>query len=120
MEGERAEKLTLGMLAVRHGCELQGDPDATVDHVATLARLDLSEAEADRLTGQLDRILEYVHTLDALGTLDVTEVPPTSHALATSCPLREDVARPSGQDDALLERAPDRVERYFRVPKVID
>ncbi len=91
-----------------------------VEHVAKLARLELSDTEIERMTAQLDQILSYVSTLDELGTLDPEEIPPTSHALDVACPVRKDESRPSGQDEAILERAPERRERHLVVPKVID
>ncbi|MFN7951078.1 MAG: Asp-tRNA(Asn)/Glu-tRNA(Gln) amidotransferase subunit GatC [bacterium] len=91
-----------------------------VVHVAKLARLELSDAEVERMTRQLDQILSYMRSLDALGALDPNEVPPTAHVLEVSCPERADVPRSSGQDEAILERAPSRRERFYSVPKVIE
>jgi aspartyl-tRNA(Asn)/glutamyl-tRNA(Gln) amidotransferase subunit C len=80
-------------------------------HVARLARLSLREAEAERLRGQLSAILDYVKQLDRLDTRDVV---PTSHAIETGTPFRDDVVEP------LLANAPDRLNDCFRVPRIIE
>lgn len=88
-----------------------------VQHVARLARLSLPEAEADRLREQLTAILDYVKQLDRLDTRDVL---PTSHAVATGTPFREDAVRPFGDREAILANAPDRLNDCFRVPRIIE
>jgi len=88
-----------------------------VEHVARLARLELTEAEKDVMTQQLDRILAYV---DKLNELDTGAVEPTSHAIPMMNVLREDEVRPSlGPDDALAN-APDRADAFFQVPRIIE
>ena len=86
-------------------------------HVARLARLDLGEAEVDTFTGQMDAILAYVEKLNELDTAGIV---PTSHAVPVENAFREDVVRPSLGVDHALANAPDRVEDFFRVPKVIE
>ena len=86
-------------------------------HVARLARLSLSEAEADRLREQLSAILDYVKQLDRLDTRDVA---PTSHDVETGTPFRNDVVQPFGDREALLANAPDRLNDCFRVPRIIE
>jgi aspartyl-tRNA(Asn)/glutamyl-tRNA(Gln) amidotransferase subunit C len=88
-----------------------------VEHVALLARLNLAEAELETFTGQMDAILAYV---DKLNELDTTGIVPTSHAVPMANAFRDDVVRPSIGVDAALGNAPDRVEGFFRVPKVIE
>jgi len=82
-----------------------------VQHVARLARLSLQEAEAERLREQLSAILDYVRQLDRLDTRDVV---PTSHAIETGTPFRDDVVEPFGDKEALLANAPDRLNDFFR------
>lgn len=86
-------------------------------HVARLARLALSEADADRLREELGNILDYIRQLD---TLDTTNVVPTSHAVEMGTPLRDDCVRPFGDRESILANAPDRFEDYFRVPRIIE
>lgn len=88
-----------------------------VEHVATLARLELAEDEKDRFTGQLDAILAYVEKLNELNTDGIV---PTSHAVPVENAFREDEVRPSIGVENALANAPDRVEGFFRVPRVIE
>jgi aspartyl-tRNA(Asn)/glutamyl-tRNA(Gln) amidotransferase subunit C len=86
-------------------------------HVARLARLALSEAEADLLREQLGRLLAYMKQLDQLDTEGVV---PTSHAVDIGTPFRDDGVRPFGDREALLQNAPDRAGDFFRVPRIIE
>ncbi|BBA71804.1 Asp-tRNA(Asn)/Glu-tRNA(Gln) amidotransferase subunit GatC [Geobacter sulfurreducens] len=88
-----------------------------VEHVATLARLELAEDEKDRFTGQLDAILAYV---EKLNELDTDGIIPTSHAVPVENAFREDEVRLSIGVENALANAPDRVEGFFRVPRVIE
>ncbi len=88
-----------------------------VSHVARLARLALSPAEAERLGEQLANILGYIKQLDRLDTRDVV---PTSHAVEMGTPFRDDAVRPFGDKEAILANAPDRDGDFFRVPRIIE
>src|SRR4051812_1991534 len=85
----------------------------TVLHVARLARLDLSSAEADRLTLELDSILEAV---SKVAELDLADVPPTSHPLDLVNVWADDEPRPSLTLTDALANAPAREGDLFRVP----
>jgi len=87
-----------------------------VRYVARLARLELADSEAERMTSQLARILEYV---DTLNTLDTEGVPPTSHVLEVTNAFREDVIRPSLPREEALANAPRHNTESFVVPRVI-
>lgn len=82
-------------------------------HVAKLARLRLSEAEVERMAGELSGILEHV---DRIAGLDLDDVAPTSHVVDLENVLRSDEPRPSWPRDIVLEQAPDPAEGAFRVP----
>lgn len=86
-------------------------------HVARLARLAMPDAEIERIGGQLSAILDYVKQLDRLDTRDVV---PTSHAVETGTPMRDDVVIPFGDREAILANAPDRQNDCFRVPRIIE
>ena len=86
-------------------------------HVALLSRLDLSEAEVERFTGELNTILGHIEQLEGL---DVEGVEPTSHPLALENVMRGDESRPSLSREQVLSNAPDRDDEGFRVPPVID
>jgi len=88
-----------------------------VENVAMLARLDLSEEEKDLFTGQMDAILAYV---EKLNELDTSGVIPTAHAVPMENAFRDDLVTPSIGVENALSNAPDRVEGFFRVPKVIE
>lgn len=82
-------------------------------HVARLSRLRLSEAEVEKMAGELSGILGHV---DRIGELDLDDVPPTSHVVDLENVLRSDEPRPSWPREVVLEQAPDPVEGSFRVP----
>ncbi len=88
-----------------------------VEHVARLARLELSEADKERMRRELDRILSYI---DKLRALDTEGVEPTSHAVPMTNVMREDATRPSFPQDEMLANAPERSDDFFRVPRIIE
>ncbi len=87
-----------------------------VQHVAKLARLDLSADRLGKLTSQLESILEYVAKI---GEVDTTGVEPMAHALPLHNVLRADVVEPSLSLEQVLRNAPDTDGPFFKVPKVI-
>ena len=90
---------------------------AEVAHVAGLARLELSEAERETFTGQMDAILAYV---DKLNEVNTDGIIPTAHAVPMENAFRADEVTPSIGIEGALANAPKRVESFFRVPKVIE
>ena len=87
-----------------------------VKSVAALARLELDDAQLDRMTAELGGILEHIAKLTELGTEDIS---PTSQILDLRNVLREDTMRPSLPTEAILANAPDREENCFRVRAVL-
>lgn len=87
-----------------------------VEHVALLARLELTEQEIEEYTGQLNAILEYAAVLEQLDTGDV---PPTAHAVPLHNVMRIDEVRPSMSQAKVLQNAPDSEDGFFRVPKIV-
>lgn len=87
-----------------------------MQHVAELARLELSEAEVDRMTGQLDAILTYVAKLDELDTTGTTV---TTDAQEVVSALREDEVRSSLTRQEALANAPEQNGESFIVPRII-
>src|SRR3954452_7070942 len=83
-------------------------------HVARLARLELTEAEVERFSGELSKVLDHIETIGELG--DRAEVPPTSHVIEVENALRADEPRPSWPRDVMLAAAPDAAQNGFRVP----
>jgi aspartyl-tRNA(Asn)/glutamyl-tRNA(Gln) amidotransferase subunit C len=82
-------------------------------HVARLARLALTEAEIERMAGELPAILEHV---ERMNELDLEGVELTSHVVALENVLRADEPRPSWERDRVLDGAPDPADGAFRVP----
>jgi aspartyl-tRNA(Asn)/glutamyl-tRNA(Gln) amidotransferase subunit C len=82
-------------------------------HVAKLARLQLTDAEVEKMASELSGILEHV---EHINELDLENVEPTSHVVAVENVLRPDEARPSWSRGEVLERAPDPAGGSFRVP----
>lgn len=87
-----------------------------VRKVATLARLELSDAEEQQFTGQLNNILDYVQQLNELDTDDVA---PTTRAIEVSNITRPDQLEVFAEREAILDSAPDREEDFFKVPKIM-
>ena len=90
---------------------------ADVEHVARLARLALTDAEVERLTGELAAVLDHAADVAAL---DLEGVPPTAHPLPLVNVLRPDVARPGIDREEVLAMAPAAEDGRFRVPRILD
>jgi len=88
-----------------------------VEKVAALARLSLVDGAAERMTSELDQILEYAQ---ALSQVDTTDIEPTAHAIPLPTPLREDRAAPPLDPELAVANAPEREGFAFVVPKVIE
>ena len=85
--------------------------------VANLARLKLTSAEVELMTGQLNRIVEYVNQLQSVNT---DGVEPLAHALDVANVFRADEPEPSLPTDAALANAPKRRDDFYAVPAVLD
>jgi aspartyl-tRNA(Asn)/glutamyl-tRNA(Gln) amidotransferase subunit C len=90
---------------------------AAVDHVARLARLALSESERERMRGELSNILEHAETIQSL---ELDDVPPTSHPVPLSNVFRADEVRPSLDQAVALANAPEAEDGRFKVPRIIE
>lgn len=88
-----------------------------VRHIATLARLKLSDGEIERFARELGAIIGYVETLSEV---DVTGVEPTAHAVGAHNVFRDDEPQPSPGAAMAMANAPQRQNDFFRVPKVLD
>ena len=87
-----------------------------VQKIAYLARLHLSEAEADLMTTQLGNIVGFIDTLSELNT---DGVEPLVHAIELQNVFAEDIVRPSLDRKDVLSNAPQADEECFRVPAVL-
>ncbi len=87
-----------------------------VAYIAELARLRFTPEEQEKMTREMNMILHYV---EKLNQVDTEGVEPLSGIHDLSNVLREDVERPSLSNAEALKNAPDRQDRFFKVPKVI-
>jgi aspartyl-tRNA(Asn)/glutamyl-tRNA(Gln) amidotransferase subunit C len=88
-----------------------------VEHVAKLARLEVSEDEKTTFARQLSAILTHI---DQLKDLDTAGVEPTATVLPADNVFREDEVRPSLTQEQALANAPDQADGFFRVPKILE
>jgi len=87
-----------------------------VEHIAALARLELTDAEKQRYAEQLSDILDYAARLDELAT---DQIPPTASVLDMHLRLRDDRARPGLPTEDVLKNAADTRDDQFQVPPVL-
>jgi aspartyl-tRNA(Asn)/glutamyl-tRNA(Gln) amidotransferase subunit C len=88
-----------------------------VNWVAHLARLELSAADLETMTRQLSSIIDYVTQLQQVNT---DGVEPLAHPLPIQNVFRDDEPRPSLPVDEALANAPDRQDKFYGVPAVLD
>ena len=88
-----------------------------VRYVAELARLELAPAEEERLTGQLNAILEY---MGQLAEVDTAGVEATSHVLPLTNVMRDDVVHECLTTAEALANAPAAEQGHFAVPKILE
>jgi aspartyl-tRNA(Asn)/glutamyl-tRNA(Gln) amidotransferase subunit C len=90
---------------------------ATVKKVASLARIAISDAEAERLAPELNNILGWI---EQLGEVDTSSVEPMTAVIPNTLRLRDDVVTEGNQRDAVLQNAPHGEHGFFTVPKVVE
>ena len=88
-----------------------------IDHVARLARLELSADEKERLKEQLGVILEAASRVQGVAADDV---PPTSYAIPRQNVFRPDEPRPSLPLEEALAGAPEVEADRFKVPRIVE
>lgn len=90
---------------------------ATVKKVASLARIAISDADAERLVPELNNILGWI---EQLGEVDTAKVEPMTAVIPNALRLRADVVTEGQQRDAVLQNAPQGEHGFFTVPKVVE
>lgn len=90
---------------------------ATVKKVASLARIAITDADAERLAPELNNILGWI---EQLGEVDTSSVEPMTAVIPNTLRLREDVVIEGDQRDAILQNAPEGEHGFFTVPKVVE
>jgi len=88
-----------------------------LQHVAHLARLNLTKEEGQKFGAQLGQILGYIAKLNEL---DVSQVEPTAHAVPLVNVTRPDEIRPSLSNEQALRNAPASANGLFVVPKIVE
>lgn len=86
-----------------------------VEHVAKLARLELSEEEKEKFTHQLGAVLEHV---EKMNEVDTTNVEPMNHPINFTNVMREDNKIYENTREELMMNAPDIEGDFFKVPKI--
>ena len=89
----------------------------TINKIAKLSRIKLEEKEADSLIKDLNSILDWV---DQLNEVNTEKVEPLSNISLSNLPKREDISENKNDSKEILSNAPDKLEGYFAVPKVVE
>ena len=90
---------------------------AAVAHIASLARIRLSEAELDPLADELSQILTWI---EQLNEVDTSGVAPMASVAASGLPMRDDEVTDGGRPEEILANAPRTAHGFFAVPKVVE
>ena len=88
-----------------------------VKHVASLAKLEFSDAKLQKFTGQMDQIINMVQQLSEV---DTTDVPVTTTVTDAFNVMREDIAVKGTDRELLMENVPERKDGFIKVPAIID
>ncbi|MDO5745201.1 MAG: Asp-tRNA(Asn)/Glu-tRNA(Gln) amidotransferase subunit GatC [Micrococcaceae bacterium] len=88
-----------------------------VAHLAQLAHIEMSDAELDKMTGELGVIVESIASVSEAASIDI---PATSHPIPLTNVFREDVVGPTLSAKEALMNAPDSVDTRFKVPAILD
>lgn len=87
-----------------------------VQHVASLARLGLTDEEMETLRDQLSSILEHI---DVLNALDTESISPTAQVIEVDNVMRDDTVTPSLEQDVVTDLAPRQDKGFILVPPVL-
>ena len=88
-----------------------------LEHVARLARLELTDDEIELFRGQLGAVLERAQRIQSL---PLDDLPPTAHPVELTNVFRGDVVVPCLLPDQVLDNAPGREGNLFRVPRILE
>ena len=89
----------------------------TINKIAKLARISLSEEEANDLLKDMNSILDWV---EQLNEVDTDSVEPLTNISSSTLPQRKDEAKDINSSNEILKNSPDKLEGYFAVPKVVE
>ncbi|MCI1930836.1 MAG: Asp-tRNA(Asn)/Glu-tRNA(Gln) amidotransferase subunit GatC [Clostridia bacterium] len=91
--------------------------DDMIDYISELARLRLKDEEKESARNEMEKIINY---MDTLNQLDTTGIEAMSHAFPMKNVFRKDEVRPSADRDDILLNAPDKKNGAFKVPKTFE
>ncbi len=86
-----------------------------IKHIAKLAELEYSDSEIEKITSQLDKIIEHVAKISEVNTENVD---PTFHVLEVFNVFRKDIVKKSLSIEESLSNAPEEYNGGFKVPKI--
>ena len=89
----------------------------TINKIAKLARIRLSDEEVYDLVKDMNSILDWVEQLNEVNT---DSVKPLANISSLTLPQRKDEAKDINSSDEILKNSPDKLEGYFAVPKVVE
>ncbi len=90
--------------------------DETIEYVGILAKIDLSDEEKENAKSDMEKMLDYI---DTLNELDTAGIEPMSHAFAVNNVFREDIVENGDGSEDALANAPLVKKHGFKVPKTI-
>ena len=85
--------------------------------IAKLSRIKIEDSEVDELSSQLSAIVDWVEQLNEVNTENIE---PLSNVSMAKLPLRKDIENTDDNSKDVLSNAPDKLENYFAVPKVVE
>ena len=91
--------------------------DKLIEYLEDLSCLTLSDVEKERLSGDLEKILNY---MERLSELETNDVPERSHPFDNVNAFRDDIAKTSFDRELILKNAPDRNGEMFIAPKTVE
>jgi len=91
--------------------------EINIDHLATLARIELTPAEKEKFSAQLADVLKYI---EQLKQVDITGIEPTAHAHPITNVWADDIPRPGLSVEDALRNAPAQRDNMVAVPKVVE
>ncbi len=112
----RSKTRSVGQEGVEDPAKPERISEEEVKHVARLARLSVTDTEAESYQKELNAVLEHFETLQEL---DTESVEPMSHVLELKNVWREDEPEHAIETDSLLSNAPDKESDYYKVPKIL-
>ena len=89
----------------------------TINKIAKLARIKLSEEESKDLLKDMNSILDWVEQLNEVNT---DSIEPLANISSSILPQRKDESIDVNSSDEILQNSPDKLEGYFAVPKVVE